>query len=205
MADTLEIAIPKDLENLLLPDPTLLQYYVDAQDRHYWIDFDIDETLLSVSRDIINFNRLDKGIDPAKRKPVVLWIFSYGGSMDACYNLLDVCALSKTPIITINAGVAMSAGLLILLAGHKRYTLQMATALIHSGSSVSGGTYEQQEASMENYRKAVEKMRVFILDRTGMDAKVFNKNKNKDWFLDSTQQVQYSIAHEILSDIDIVI
>jgi ATP-dependent Clp protease, protease subunit len=202
LADYIDIAIPKDIENLQLPDPALLQYYVNAQERNYWVDYDIDESLLCLSRDILNYNRLDKNVPIEDRKPIILWIFSYGGSLDAVYNAISVCALSKTPIITINAGVAMSAGLLLLLAGHKRYTFEMADALIHSGSGGAVGTFEQAEASMENYKKAVAKMRKYILDRTGMDPKVLNKNKSKDWYLDSSEQIQHNIVQKVLTDLD---
>ena len=124
--------------------------------------------------------------------------------MDAVFNIVDVCALSKTPIITINAGVAMSAGLLLLLAGHKRYTMRMADALIHSGSGGAVGTYEQVEATVENYKRNIAKMRQYILARTGMDAKTFNKKKSKEWYLDANDQMKYGVVHEVLTDFDSV-
>lgn len=84
---------------------------------------------------------------------------------------------SKTPIRTINMGVAMSAGLLILLAGHERYAMKYSTAMIHRGSGGAQGTYEQMEEQQKNYKKLIDTMRDYILERTNIDTKLFNKQK----------------------------
>lgn len=202
MAENISIEIPASIDGLSLPDPGLLQYYANAEDRNYWIDFEIDDRLLIIAREIIKYNQIDKDIPVEDRKPIVLWIFSEGGLMDVCYSFLDVCALSKTPIITINVGIAMSAALLILLAGHKRYALSMSDALMHSGSGGAVGTYEQAEATMDNYKKNIEKMRKYILNRTGMDPKTYNRKKNKEWYLDAAEQVEYGVVHGILNSLD---
>lgn len=182
MADNeVKVALPSPLENLQLPDLALVTYYDNAiNHRCFWIDYDIDETLLELARNIIAINRQDNGVPVEQRKPIVIWVFSYGGDLDSTFSFLDICALSQTPIITINAGISMSAGLLILLAGHKRYCLPRSQALIHTGSlSGLSGTYEQTEAYMNTYKKSVEVMQEFVLNRTRIDKKEFSKKKQK--------------------------
>ena len=39
------VEIPKELENLKLPSPELIQYDKNYNDRHIYIDYDIDEFL----------------------------------------------------------------------------------------------------------------------------------------------------------------
>ena len=202
MEELLKIAIPQDLENLLLPNPQLLTYYLDLDDRIIWIDYGVDESILEVSKIIMYFNKLDKDIPVEERKPIKILLYSYGGDGQACFSLLDVIALSKTPVFTYNMGVAMSAGLLILLAGHKRFCLKNSTALAHSGSGGASGTFEQTEAQMKDYKRFVDTMRNYIIERTNIDAKTLNKYKSKEWYLYAEDQVKFGIVNEIIDDID---
>lgn len=200
--EPIQVSIPEPIENLQLPRPELVTFYKNIQERIIWLDCAIDEGILEVSRLIINFNNEDKDIPIEKRKPIKLLIYSYGGDGQACFSLLDIIGLSKTPVYTINMGVAMSAGLLILVAGHKRFCLPHSTALIHSGSGGTQGTYEQNEAQMKDYQRFVKAMRDYILERTDIDTKAFNKNKGKEWYLYVEEQIKHHIVDKVIEDID---
>jgi ATP-dependent Clp protease protease subunit len=196
------ILIPNNLENVQLPSPELLTFYRNLEDRVIWIDYSVDETVLEVSKLIMHFNKEDKDVPVEERKPIKLLLYSYGGDGQACFSLLDVIALSKTPVYTINMGVAMSAGLLILLAGHKRFCLKTSTALAHSGSGGTSGSFEQTEAQMKDYKRFVDTMRNYILERTKIDTKTFNKYKTKEWYLYAEDQCKYGIVDKIVEEID---
>lgn len=202
MDELMKLLIPENLENLQLPSPELLTYYRNLEDRVIWIDYGVDESILEVSKLIMYFNKLDKDIPAEERKPIKLLLYSYGGDGQACFSLLDIIALSKTPVWTINMGVAMSAGLLILLAGHKRFCLKNSTALAHSGSGGTSGSFEQTEAQMKDYKRFVDTMRNYIIERTKIDTKTFNKYKSKEWYLYSEDQIKYGIVNKIIDDID---
>lgn len=202
MDELMHIMLPTNLENLQLPSPELLTYYRNLEDRVIWIDYGVDETILEVSKIIMYFNKLDKNVPVEQRKPIKLLLYSYGGDGQACFSLLDVIALSKTPVWCINMGVAMSAGLLILLAGHKRFCLKNSTALAHSGSGGASGTYEQTEAQMKDYKRFVDTMRNYIIERTNIDTKTLNKYKTKEWYLYAEDQVKFGIVNKVIDDID---
>ena len=202
MNDLLNLAIPENLENLQLPSPDLLNYYRNLDDRVIWIDYDVGEPVLEVSKLIMYFNKIDKDIPVEERKPIKLLVYSYGGDGNACFSLLDVIAISKTPVYTYNMGVAMSAGLLILLAGHKRFCLKNSTALAHSGSGGAQGTFEQTEAQMKDYKRFVDTMRDYIVERTNIDTKTLNKYKSKEWYLYSEDQIKYGVVDKIVEDIN---
>lgn len=200
-----ELQLPEELSSMMnggLPSPDTLNYYIDAKERIFFIDFDIDESLLEIERKILQYNRADKDVPVDQRKPIKLFIYSYGGELDAMFSFIDVVALSKTPVWTINAGIAMSAALVMLLSGTKRFTLPHATALIHSGSGGTQGTYEQSECAMANYKKQVAKMREYIMAHTTIDKKTMTKNQAKDWYLDADEQIKYGIVDKICDDVD---
>lgn len=132
----LTIEVPANVENLLLPDPGLLVYYHEKQHRTLWIDDFINEGLLFTVKQILNWNREDAGIPIEQRQPIHMLIFSPGGELDFAFSLIDAIRMSKTPVVTVNMGNAMSAGLYILLAGHKRYAMPSSIAMLHSGSAL---------------------------------------------------------------------
>lgn len=201
-----EIQLPEEITNLMngggLPSPEMMNFYVDEKDRIFFIDFEIDQSLIEIERKILQYNRIDKNTPVEQRKPIKLFIYSYGGELDAMFSFIDVVALSKTPVWTINVGISISAALVMLLSGQKRFTLPHAMALIHSGSGGASGTFEQSKEAMANYEKQVRKMREYIMVHTSIDKKTMTKNQAKDWYLDADEQVKYGIVDKIADDID---
>ena len=201
-----EIQLPEEITELMskggLPSPEMMNFYVDEKERIFFIDFEIDQSLIEIERKILQYNRIDKGIPVEERKPIKLFIYSYGGELDAMFSFIDVVELSKTPVWTINVGISMSAALVMLLSGQKRFTLPHAMTLIHSGSGGTQGTFEQSKEAMANYEKQVRKMREYIMAHTNIDKKIMTKNQAKDWYLDAGEQVKYGIVDKIADDID---
>lgn len=200
-----EIQLPEEITKMMnggLPSPEMMNFYVDESERIFFIDFEIDQSLIEIERKILQYNRIDKDIPVEERKPIKLFIYSYGGELDAMFSFIDVVELSKTPVWTVNVGISMSAALVMLLSGKKRFALPHAMALIHSGSGGAAGTYEQSEAAMANYKKQVAKMREYIMSHSSIDKKTMTKNQAKDWYLDADEQVKYGIVDKIADDID---
>lgn len=196
-----DIPIPDDA-NFQIPDRDLLTYYQFAQSRIFFIDYEIDDYLMLLIKEIIKINIEDRDVPIEERKPIVIGVKTYGGNLDVTYSFIDICAGSKTPVYTVNLGAAMSAGLLILLAGQKRFCLEHSSAMIHSGSAGFEGTFEQIEASQRSYEKQVKKMRDYILSRTNIDPKLFSRKKKDDWYIESDEQVKLGIVDKIIGSID---
>lgn len=200
----LDIMIPDEVENLKLPNPELVNYYKDCDNRMIYIDFEIDETLLrDIGRQIIEYNRIDYGVPDELRKPIVMLINSGGGCLDSTYATIAIMEMSKTPIITVNMNSAYSAAGLLLMAGHKRYCMQRSQVLIHSGSASGiSGNYEDIQESTKSYKKMVEEMREFIVSKTKIDKALMKKNQSKDWYLDTASQVELGCVDAVLSSLD---
>lgn len=45
-------------------------------------------------------------------------------------------------------------------------------------------------------------MKEYILERTSIDEKTFNKNKNKDWYLTSKELIDYHVVDALIENID---
>lgn len=200
----LDIVIPPEAD-VKLPDPSLLAYYNDKQERAIWIDSDIDDCTYEITKQIYEYNRQDKDIPVESRKPIRIYINSFGGDLYQCFALISAIGASKTPVYTINTGVAMSAGMIILLSGHKRFAVKYSIAMCHSGSGSVGGDFEQTQSAMDNYKKMVDTMKTYILERTKIDSKTLSRKWTKDWYMFADEQVSLGVVNEIVEDISEVV
>ena len=189
-----------------LPDPALVNYYRLADKRMFYIDYEIDEKVLEIQKEILQINIADKNISPSDRTPIIIFLDTPGGLLAETMSLAQTIIMSNTPVITVNIGMAYSGGALLLLAGHKRYALKYSKAMIHTGST-NGlcGTYEQTEAAQKFYKKQIDKMGEYILERTNIDERTFRKNRAKDWYMTEEEQVQYGIVDKTLESLDEII
>ena len=205
----MEILLPNLLkgaesENFLSPEQ--YTYWKARENRTFYVDYEIDECyeLVELGKIIIQMNMEEKDIPKEELKPIYLYIHSYGGDLEQAFFFSDLCMSSRIPIITISMGVAMSAGFLIFLAGHKRYAFPHSQLLVHSGSAGFQGTAEQIEEAQKNYKKQLGEMKSYILSRTKIDEKVFNKNKAKDWYLTAEELEKYSVIDEFITDFNVI-
>lgn len=203
----MEILLPGILENAKNENylsPEEYTYWKARENRTFYIDYEIDEmyNLVELGKIIIQINMEEKDIPKEELKPIYLWIHSYGGDIEQANFFCDLCMSSRIPIITVAMGVAMSAGFLITLAGHRRYAFKHSQLLVHTGSGTLTGTAEQIEEAQKNYKKQINEMREYILSRTSIDEKTFNKNKTKDWYLTAEELIKYNVVDKLVESFD---
>ena len=88
-------------------------YLRDLKQRKLFISTNIcQETVDDAIRHIMRINREDKGIARNDRKPIILYVTSNGGDVDAGFALVDVILSSETPVYVINQGYQYSMGFL---------------------------------------------------------------------------------------------
>lgn len=187
-----------------IPSPEDYTYWKARACRTFYIDYEIDECydLVELSKVIIQMNMEEKDIPKKDLKPIFLYLHCYGGDLEQANYFCDLIKSSRIPIVTVGMGVAMSAGFLIFLAGHKRYAFKHCQMLVHTGSAGFQGTAEQIEEAQKNYKKQLENMKAYILENTDIDEKTFNKNKSKDWYLTSDELVKYRIVDKIIESFE---
>ena len=47
MNETISVEIPSEIENLQLPNPSLIEYYKDEKNRIFWLEGEIDASTLA--------------------------------------------------------------------------------------------------------------------------------------------------------------
>lgn len=203
--ESLTITLPKSVDpSLQLPDPTLLGYYRDLENRVYWINGEITDEYLDLVDKIIQWNREDKDIEPNERKPIRLLFSSEGGSLEVEETIVSMLDISETPVIGIAMGMVASAASLIYLSTHKRYALPNACFIFHQGSCNNvGGTYDQMKSFFDDYAKQIEKMEKFYIARTNFSEETVKEKIQHDWYIRIEEALEKGICHEVITDIGV--
>lgn len=175
------------------------------KERKVYLDIDICPDVLAIQRMIMNWNMEDRGIPKEERKPIWIYIFSYGGDMDVMWTMVDTIALSTTPVYTVNVGIAASAASLIFLSGHKRFMLPKSELIIHEGSAEIAGDAGKVFDNVDAYKAAVKRMKAYILNVTHIPAATMNKKHSNDWHIDAEYCLANGACERIIESLDEVL
>ena len=193
------------LPDQTLPCPDEISYYVLEKERKIFLEFDVDPNIMAIYRMIMRWNIEDSGVEVEKRRPIKLYIMSYGGNIDYMWALLDAIRLSRTPVHTINVGVAASAAALLFMSGHVRFMLPNAKVMIHEGSAQFAGDANKVMDASDSYKKELARMKEFILAATKIPKAQLNKKRNNDWELDAGHCLEYGVCDHIVQNMDEVL
>lgn len=176
-----------------------------TSERLYLLSDDIDNASIgqltwSILHQIKNDDEKDEKEKDYERKPIKLYINSYGGSIYDMWGLIDVIQNSKTPIYTYCTGYAMSAAFKIFLAGHKRYCYKHSTFLVHQLSGWNCGKYLDLKNEISEYDRLNNDIEKYILSRTKFTEDKIEEiwNKKQDFYFNADDAVKYGVVDEIL-------
>lgn len=135
-----------------------------------------------------------------KRKPIRIFIDSYGGYVYQCFGLLSIMEKSKTPIHTIATGAAMSCGFMILIHGHKRFAYELATPMYHQVSSVSWGKVKDIELDYIETKRLQDKIEELTIRKTKITKQQLQDNYDKkiDWYMTAEEAKNLGVVHEVI-------
>jgi len=172
----------------------------DLEERRLFINCGIDETIIdSIVYHILRYNRLDKGLKPEERKPILLYINSPGGSVCDGYGLIDVIQSSITPVYTINQALCASMGFLIFLAGHKRFSMLRSEFLMHDGSTAGWDSTAKMKDRMDFETNQLEQMtKQYIMSRTTIDNDLYDAKYRVEWYMLPKEAKEHGIVDCII-------
>lgn len=158
---------------------------------------DITKSLIQI---LDNDNKKESREKGFKRKPIKIFINSFGGNVVDMWGLIDIMLGSKTPIHTYCTGYAMSAGFKIFLAGHKRYITSHTTLLYHQLSAWNVGKYQDLVEKMMHSTHLQEEIEKYVVSRTKITPKMLKENREKkvDWYIYAEEAVKLGIANKII-------
>ena len=198
------LSIPQSVANLQLPDPELRNYYLDEQDRIYWVDTQIDNTTLKLIKYIVRCNKEDAGKPVEERKRILVMIDSPGGSVEVLSSIIGTIKISKTPVWTCCYCTAYSAAADLLTCGHKRFALPMTSMMFHAGSACYQGSQNDINSAKKFFDGMGKRVTDEVNSRANFDSKFLKKLKTDDMYMNEEEALKYGVIDEIVTSLDII-
>lgn len=131
-----------------------------------------------------------------ERKPIELFINSFGGSVYDGLSLVDVIKQSKTPVYTISIGSSMSMGFWIYLAGHKRLVGEHATLMFHDITGFvwdKSATFKQELNEILRLQKIIceEITNTSLVHQDTLDDYI---NRKAEWYIPADEAIKLKLA-----------
>lgn len=184
-------------------------YLKDLKQRKLFLSEDVNQySVGDIVKNILQYNREDYGLPSEGRKPILLYVSSNGGEVDAGFELIDAILCSKTPVYTINLGYQYSMGFLIGLAGHRRYAMEHSKFLLHDGSNFIYNSGAKAQDQMEFNRKVEDRVKQYILSRSKLASEEYDSKLRVEWYMFSDEAKEKGFVDYIIGkdcDIDEII
>ena len=176
-----------------------LFYLKDLKQRKLFLDTDVEQISAgNIAKHIMQYNAEDKGKSIEERKPIILYVASNGGEIDAGFELIDVIRGSKTPVYTVNLGYQYSMGFLIGLAGHKRFAVPNAKFLMHDGSNFIWDSGAKAQDKMEFQKKVEARIRQYVVERSHITEEEYDSKLRVEWYLFADEAKEKGFCDYIL-------
>lgn len=134
-------------------------------------------------------------------RDISVYINSPGGEAYAGRAMYDTMKHVKNEIVTINVGLAASAGAMILAGGTKgkRYSLPGSFTMIHQVLGGAEGQATDVEIVAKHMVRLKEMYAEIIAKETGQKYDKVKKDIDRDHWMDAKESVEYGIVDEVMN------
>jgi len=164
-------------------------------DRLLWVAGPVNDRMSTIVQAQLLF--LDQ---QDSKKTITMHIDSPGGSVKSGLSMVDVMSYIKSPIATINTGMAASMGSVLLGAGTKgmRSSLRFSKTMLHQSSGGAMGNIQDARITMKEWEKTNEILFELLGEYCGKDAKQVTEDAQRDLWLSADEALAYGIIDEVI-------
>ena len=139
-------------------------------------------------------------LDSINHSDINLYINSPGGSITAGMAIYDTMNFIKSNVSTICIGMAASMAAFLLSSGEKgkRFCLENSEVMIHQPLGGASGQATEIKIAAERILKLKNKLNTILSKNTSQDIKRIEADTERDYFMDSTEALEYGIVDKIL-------
>lgn len=136
--------------------------------------------------------------DPTK--DIQIYINSPGGTIYDALAIYDTMNYVKPDVQTIAVGLAMSAGAILLAAGHrgKRFALPHSKVMIHQPSAGYRGTAADIEISAREIMETKQLVEKIFARSTGQTEARVRKDMDRDFYMTAEDAKRYGIIDDVI-------
>ncbi len=182
------------------PDAMMLgkkleKYFFDTRSVYLWGGVD-DKT----AKDVVTKMLLLDADKPGEE--IKFFINSPGGIVTSGMVIYDTMKMLKSPVSTINMGLAASMGSILLSGGvkGKRLIYKHAEVMIHQPSI--GGHYQAVSADLEIQAKQTKKTKEIaariLAENCGKKFEQVMKDFDRDYWMDAKESIEYGIVDQLM-------
>lgn len=190
-------------ENAFTPDDVLDKY--QFIERKLYVNAEINPDMAQHILEHIQFWNAEDRFDKTpieERIPIQVYINTPGGCLTSTLQIIDAIRNSKSPVYTIATGAAYSGGFFILIAGHKKLAYPNASFLFHEGSTTMAGNSDRVDQFHKFYVYQRKQLRNLVLNTTKIDKKLYETQKDKDWWFDVKKAIELGVVDETCGDVN---
>ena len=139
-------------------------------------------------------------LDSINHDPINLYINSPGGSITSGMAIYDTMNYIKSKVSTICIGMAASMAAFLLSSGEKdmRFILPNGEVMIHQPLGGAQGQATEIKIAAERILKLKEKLNKILSKNTGQSIEKIQNDTERDYFLDSSEALDYGLVDKIL-------
>jgi ATP-dependent Clp protease, protease subunit len=136
-----------------------------------------------------------------------LVVNSVGGSVTGMLAIRDCMRAVPNDVVTINLGMAYSAGQFLLSAGTrgKRYAMRHSKVLLHQGSAGIGGTAMDIAIQADDLRQTRDVVLACIAEDTGQPVARVEEDSRRDRWFTAAEALEYGFVDAIVERADDVL
>lgn len=149
---------------------------------------------------ILKWNKEDIDIPVEKRKDIVIYINSPGGSSIAGFNFVDVIMGSKTKVVGVCFGLAASMGYHILLACHDRIAFKNSILLQHDGEISIQNSTSKAKDTMKFFDSMEQRTKDYVLSRTKMTEEFYDKIYDQEYWMYAAEAKELGCIDKIIGE-----
>jgi ATP-dependent Clp protease, protease subunit len=156
------------------------------------------------AKDVVTKMLLLEADNPGKE--IKFFINSPGGVVTSGMVIYDTMKMLKSPISTINMGLAASMGSILLSGGVKgrRFSYPHAEVMIHQPSI--GGYYQAVSADLEiqaiQTKKTKEISARILAENCGKKIEQIMKDFDRDYWMNGKESVEYGIIDKVIDKLE---
>lgn len=168
--------------------------HVTKGDDILWVTDFTDPAAQTFCKSVMNLSKKNRA------RPILVYIDSYGGSVDALLSMLTVLDAVPNKIITIATGKAMSAGAVLLSHGDIRFVSEHCRVMVHEASGGTYGHIHDAKIDIQEFARLNVYLMGLLAKNCGYTYEEFRvkfTNEQRDIYMNANQALKFGIADKI--------
>ena len=169
---------------------------LEEKNDEIWVCKFDEDSAQKFRKEVVELSKMDP------KRPITVYIDSYGGSVDALAKMVETMDEVPNPIITSCVGKAMSCGAMLLSHGDLRFCGKHSRIMIHEVSGGTLGDVHDMHADVQEAKRLNEYFMGILARNCGLKSyselrKLIKEQDGRDRYMDAGDAVKFGIVDAV--------